>query len=129
MGIQQNLTQHNPNTPLNTMTENQNQSPEKLRAVKTLALTLGMVFVCALGVFIYMLADRNTQRAETMQQVADTITEHALKIPQGATVTKITTQDRKIITHYTLPDGRMGVDMYDTYTGKTQRGIVANTSN
>ena len=108
-------------TELNFDSETQ---ADKLKALKILTLTLGMVFIFALGVFIYMFANKTKTQSETITQVNTTITEHTISIPVGATITSVTTQDRKIITHYTLSDGHTGIDIYDTYTGKTQRGLI-----
>lgn len=112
---------HSPNPTSDFDAETQ---ADKLKAIKILTLTLGMVFLFALGVFIYMFMNKSKTQSETITQINTSITEHTIIIPNGATVNKVTTQDRKIITHYTQTDGRKGVDIYDTYTGKTQRGII-----
>ena len=99
-------------------------SESKLKAIKTLTITMGFVLVFALGIFVFMLANKDSHKKDTVTVKDNGVTEHALSLPAGARLQEVTTEDRKIITHYKTDDGKYGVDIYDTYTGKTQRAII-----
>ena len=99
-------------------------SDAKMKAIKTLTITMGFVLIAAIGFMVYMIAGKGTAKSDTMTEQDGGVTEHTLSLPDGATVTQVTTAERRVITHYKNSDGTHGVDMYDTYTGKTQRILI-----
>ena len=99
-------------------------SDAKMKAIKTLTITMGFVLIAAIGFMVYMITGKGTANPDTMAEMDGGITEHTLSLPTGATVTQVRTAERRVITHYKNSDGTHGVDMYDTYTGKTQRVII-----
>ena len=99
-------------------------SDAKMKAIKTLTITMGFVLIAAIGFMVYMIAGKGTANQDTMTEIEGGIIEHALSLPAGAIITQVTTAERRVITHYKNSDGTYGVDMYDTYTGKTQRVII-----
>ena len=99
-------------------------SDAKMKAIKTLTITMGFVLIVAIGFMVYMIATKGVSEQDNVTERDGGITEHRVSLPNGATITQVTTAERRVITHYKNSDGTHGVDMYDTYTGKTQRVII-----
>ena len=99
-------------------------SDAKMKAIKTLTITMGFVLIAAIGFMVYMITGKGTTKSDTITERDGGIIEHTLSLPSGATVTQVRTAERRVITHYKNSDGTYGVDMYDTYTGKTQRILI-----